>query len=42
LAVEWFSPRFERVIRRDSIEGGATRYLRAPFLIGDAVLYLHH
>lgn len=41
LAVEWFSPRFERVVVRDSIHGGATRTLRAPFLVGDAVLYLH-
>jgi hypothetical protein len=41
LAMEWFSPRFERVIARDSIDGGARRDLRAPFLGGDAVLYLH-
>jgi hypothetical protein len=41
LAVEWFSPRFERVIARDSVDGGATRELRAPFVVGDAVLYLH-
>lgn len=41
LAVEWFSPRFERVLARDSIDGGARRTLHAPFPVGDAVLYLH-
>ncbi|HEX4682842.1 MAG TPA: DUF6298 domain-containing protein [Gemmatimonadaceae bacterium] len=40
-AAEWFSPRFERVVATDSVEGGATRDLRAPFPVGDAVLYLH-
>jgi hypothetical protein len=40
LAVEWFSPRFERTISRDSIQGGGIRELRAPFPIGDAVVYL--
>jgi hypothetical protein len=41
LAVEWFSPRFERVVLRDSIDGGGRRELRAPFVTGDAVLFLH-
>jgi hypothetical protein len=40
LSVEWFSPRFERVIAQDSIQGGVIRQMRAPFPVGDAVLYL--
>lgn len=41
LAVEWFSPRLERVIGRDSVDGGVQRTMRVPFPVGDAVLYLH-
>ena len=41
LAVEWFSPRFERVVAGPEVTGGAIRELRAPFPVGDAVVYLH-
>lgn len=41
LAVEWFSPRFERVVPGESVVGGAIRALRAPFPVGDVVVYLH-
>jgi hypothetical protein len=39
LAVEWFSPRYDRVLDQDSVSGGARRTLTSPFR-GDVVLYL--
>jgi hypothetical protein len=40
LRVEWFSPRYDRVLNAEAVPGGGKRSFSAPFR-GDAVLYLH-